>query len=83
MPTASGKRGIARELQEGGLNRVQVGASTRSGGKGYGGMMLTNNVGYNEQVGDAQAEVGQEAAPTIASTASPAAFGLFSSDGKK
>uniref|UniRef100_A0A0K8S2E4 AP-3 complex subunit beta n=1 Tax=Crotalus horridus TaxID=35024 RepID=A0A0K8S2E4_CROHD len=45
--------------------------------------MLTNNVGYNEQVADAQAEVGQEAAPTIASTASPAAFGLFSSDGKK
>ncbi|XP_029139309.1 AP-3 complex subunit beta-1 [Protobothrops mucrosquamatus] len=46
-------------------------------------MMLTNNVGYNEQAGDAQTEVGQEAAPTTASTASPAAFGLFSSDGKK
>ncbi|XP_007434237.2 AP-3 complex subunit beta-1 [Python bivittatus] len=42
-------------------------------------MMSTNNVGYNEQAGDAQPEVGQEAAPTTASTA----FGLFSSDAKK
>ncbi|XP_063151624.1 AP-3 complex subunit beta-1 isoform X2 [Candoia aspera] len=46
-------------------------------------MMLTNNVGYNEQAGDAQPEVGQEAVPTTASTAYPAAFGLFSSDAKK
>lgn len=45
--------------------------------------MLTNNVGYNEQAGDVQPEVGQEAAPTTASTAPPAVFGLFSSDGKK
>ncbi|XP_070599321.1 AP-3 complex subunit beta-1 isoform X2 [Erythrolamprus reginae] len=46
--------------------------------------MLTNNVSYNEQSGDAQPEVGQEAAPTIAATAAPStAFGLFSSDGKK
>ncbi|XP_013912987.1 PREDICTED: AP-3 complex subunit beta-1-like [Thamnophis sirtalis] len=45
--------------------------------------MLTNNVGYNEQAGDGQPEVGQEAAPTTASTAPPGAFGLFSSDGKK
>lgn len=83
LPTASGKSRIAKELREGGLNGVQVGASTRRGGKRYGGMMLTNNVGYNEQAGDAQAELAQEAAPTTASTASPAAFGLFSSDGKK
>ncbi|XP_054842502.1 AP-3 complex subunit beta-1 isoform X1 [Eublepharis macularius] len=44
--------------------------------------MSTNNVGYNEQAGDSQPEVGQEAAPTTAPSA-PAAFGLFSSDGKK
>ncbi|XP_015275055.1 PREDICTED: AP-3 complex subunit beta-1 [Gekko japonicus] len=44
--------------------------------------MSTNNVGYNEQVGDAQPEVGQEAAPTTAPSM-PAAFGLFSSDTKK
>uniref|UniRef100_A0A2D4JYR7 Clathrin/coatomer adaptor adaptin-like N-terminal domain-containing protein n=1 Tax=Micrurus paraensis TaxID=1970185 RepID=A0A2D4JYR7_9SAUR len=44
---------------------------------------MTNNVGYNEQAGDAQPEVGQEAAPTTASNAPPAAFGLFSGDGKK
>nr|XP_034955962.1 AP-3 complex subunit beta-1 isoform X2 [Zootoca vivipara] len=44
--------------------------------------MSTNNVGYNEQAGDAQPEVGQEATPTTASSASTA-FGLFSSDTKK
>lgn len=44
--------------------------------------MSTNNVGYNEQVGDVQPEVGQEAAPTTAPSI-PAAFGLFSSDTKK
>nr|XP_056704167.1 AP-3 complex subunit beta-1 [Euleptes europaea] len=44
--------------------------------------MSTNNVGYNEQVGDAQPEVGQEAAPTTAPS-TPAGFGLFSSDTKK
>lgn len=45
--------------------------------------MSANNVGYNEQAGDAQAEVGQEATPTTAPAAAPAAFGLFSSDTKK
>ncbi|XP_026526379.1 AP-3 complex subunit beta-1 isoform X2 [Notechis scutatus] len=45
--------------------------------------MLTNNVGYNEQAGDAQPEVGQEAAPTTASNAPSSAFGFFSGDGKK
>ncbi|XP_042304244.1 AP-3 complex subunit beta-1 isoform X2 [Sceloporus undulatus] len=43
-------------------------------------------VGYNEQAGDGQPEVGQEMTPTIASASSssaPAAFGLFSSDTKK
>ncbi|XP_062984036.1 AP-3 complex subunit beta-1 isoform X2 [Elgaria multicarinata webbii] len=44
--------------------------------------MSSNNVGYNEQAGDAPPEVGQEAAPTAPSSA-PAAFGLFSSDTKK
>ncbi|XP_008101130.2 AP-3 complex subunit beta-1 isoform X1 [Anolis carolinensis] len=45
--------------------------------------MSTNSIGYNDQAGDAQAEVGQEATPTTASSSVPAAFGLFSSDGKK
>ncbi|XP_060617604.2 AP-3 complex subunit beta-1 isoform X1 [Anolis sagrei] len=45
--------------------------------------MSANSVGYNDQAGDAQAEVGQEATPTTASSSLPAAFGLFSSDGKK
>ncbi|XP_044302273.1 AP-3 complex subunit beta-1 isoform X2 [Varanus komodoensis] len=44
--------------------------------------MSTNNVSYNEQAGDAQPEVGQEAAPTVPSSV-PTAFGLFSSDTKK
>ncbi|XP_077203447.1 AP-3 complex subunit beta-1 isoform X2 [Paroedura picta] len=44
--------------------------------------MSTNNVGYNEQVGDSPPEVGQEAAPTTVPSV-PAAFGLFSSDTKK
>ncbi|XP_048359371.1 AP-3 complex subunit beta-1 isoform X2 [Sphaerodactylus townsendi] len=44
--------------------------------------MSVNNVGYNEQVGDAQPEVGQEAAPTMI-PAAPAGFGLFGSDTKK
>ncbi|XP_066471022.1 AP-3 complex subunit beta-1 isoform X2 [Tiliqua scincoides] len=44
--------------------------------------MSTNNAGYNEQAGDAQPEVGQEAVPTVASSG-PAAFGLFRSDAKK
>ncbi|XP_060091844.1 AP-3 complex subunit beta-1 [Heteronotia binoei] len=44
--------------------------------------MSTNNIGYNEQVGDLQPEVGQEAVPTTAPSI-PAAFGLFSSDTKK
>ncbi|KAJ6669868.1 hypothetical protein lerEdw1_000417, partial [Lerista edwardsae] len=44
--------------------------------------MSINNVGYNEQAGDAPPEVGQEAVPTVASSG-PAAFGLFRSDTKK
>ncbi|XP_025057189.1 AP-3 complex subunit beta-1-like isoform X3 [Alligator sinensis] len=45
--------------------------------------MSGNGLGYNEQGGEAApAELGQEAAPTAAPSAS-AAFGLFSSDTKK
>ncbi|XP_019373794.1 PREDICTED: AP-3 complex subunit beta-1 [Gavialis gangeticus] len=45
--------------------------------------MSGNGLGYNEQGGEATAaELGQEAAPTAAPSAS-AAFGLFSSDTKK
>uniref|UniRef100_K7GD57 AP-3 complex subunit beta n=1 Tax=Pelodiscus sinensis TaxID=13735 RepID=K7GD57_PELSI len=46
--------------------------------------MSTNSLGYNEQGGEAAAELGQEAAASPAAPASvPAAFGLFSSDTKK
>ncbi|XP_020659722.2 AP-3 complex subunit beta-1 isoform X1 [Pogona vitticeps] len=45
--------------------------------------MSTNNVGYNEQGGETQPEVGQEVAPTTTTPSAPVAFGLFSSDVKK
>ncbi|KAJ7335879.1 hypothetical protein JRQ81_013820 [Phrynocephalus forsythii] len=45
--------------------------------------MSANSVGYNEQSGDAQPEVGQEVAPVTTPSAAPVAFGLFSSDVKK
>uniref|UniRef100_A0A8D0HIM4 AP-3 complex subunit beta n=1 Tax=Sphenodon punctatus TaxID=8508 RepID=A0A8D0HIM4_SPHPU len=44
--------------------------------------MSSNSLGYSEQGGETVSELGQEAVPTTAPSASPA-FGLFSSDTKR